>query len=141
MASAATARSAPCRTSPVISARRNACSGSVARPNRSSTASRRAAAEPLPDSAATWSNAASTSVTSSDGSSAGGGSSRSIAQPTPSGRWRGSPARKPTPARVSASGRPAKHSASSATFSLRDEVAATAFDVSTTVVNRIDTRG
>ena len=64
-----------------------------ARQQRASARRAARACDPAPLSAASASNAASTSATDSVGSAAAGGSSFSDAQPTPSTRWRGAPAR------------------------------------------------
>src|SRR3954451_1066823 len=77
------------------------------------------------------SSAASTATSVRVASAAGGGSSRSAAQPAPSRRWRGSPARNPAPIATSSRPMPAMHAASSSTFSPRDLVAATPADAST----------
>ena len=82
-ASCTSASSAPCRTSPVTRPRSQACSGPVARPNRSATAAARAARDPLPSSAATASKPSCTSATVSVGESAGSGSSARERQPRP----------------------------------------------------------
>jgi hypothetical protein len=92
-ASTITPSSAPWRISPVRSPRRNRCSDSVARPNSSSTARRRATCEPGPRVAPTLRRAASTSRTLRVGVDAGDGTSRSDAHPTPIGSWGSTPDR------------------------------------------------
>src|SRR3954468_14577134 len=122
---------APWRRSLRTRRRRKSCSGSVAAANSSWRAPARSACDPAPEMPAIRASEASTATNVSIASAAGGGSSRSAAQPTPSRRWRGSPARNPAPIATSSRSIPAMQAASSSTFSLRDRVAATAADVST----------
>ena len=68
---------APWRSSPVSSATRKRCSGSVARAKSAASASRRAACDPGPAMAPIASHAASASLSESVASVAGAGRSRS----------------------------------------------------------------
>ncbi|MGX1268486.1 hypothetical protein RKD18_001680 [Streptomyces phaeoluteigriseus] len=91
--STATASSAPCRTSPVISAIRNRCSSSVAEPINSPTSRARSACEPGPDSPPSAVSRASTSRTVSVGAAAGATGRPSAFQPMPSRPCGSRPAR------------------------------------------------
>ena len=71
---------APCRRSPSTSPRRNACSRSVARPNRSAANAERRLAEPDPDRPAMDSKVASTCRSVSDATVAAVGQ---LGQPSP----------------------------------------------------------
>ena len=138
-ASAITPASAPWRSSPPSSRRRNVCSASVAAANRSATNAARRACEPLPAVAPISVNAASTSATVSVGTAAGGGSERSAAQPTPIWRCGSSPDSQDTMTampRVSLS-RAASLSrwAIRVTFARRDDSAPTSAEVVTTSVS------
>ena len=82
-ASAIRPMSAPWRSSPPSSRRRNVCSASVAALKTALISSDLRAWEPLPATAPISVNAASTPRTVSDGSAAGAGSDLSAAQPTP----------------------------------------------------------
>ena len=90
-ASAITPSSAPWRSSPPSSRRRNVCSASVAWLNSPETSSARRACDPLPATVPISLNRASTSRTVSDGSVAGEGNERNAAQPTPICRCGSSP--------------------------------------------------
>ena len=144
-ASAITPSSAPWRSSPDSSARRKRCSRSVARPNRSASATRRAPCEPGPLSPPMCAQAASTSPTVSDGDAAGSGSSRSAAHPTPIWRWRSSPDRYATAIAASSGEASRSAPANASTFAPRALVAATvsetaARSASSTRQRRLQTR-
>ncbi len=100
-ASAITPSSAPWRSSPPTSSRRNFCSSAVARSNNASTAARRLACDPAPANSDSSANAASTSSIVSEAVSAGAGASINVRQPTPVRRWRSSPDRYVTTIAVS----------------------------------------
>ena len=127
-ASVITPSSAPCRSSPDSSPKRNRCSAEVARPNSSPTSALRAAAEPFPVTAPIAAKAASTSAKPSVGAAAGGNPSRSAAQPTPICRCGNSPDRYATA--IGTSSGPASRSAAASMSILasRALVVATACD-------------
>ena len=92
-ASSTRASSAPWRTSPRSSRRSRSCSSAVARPSSRTSASRRACWLPLPPTAATAANPASTSSRVTVAVSAGGGGSASERHPMPVRRCRTCPER------------------------------------------------
>ena len=138
--------SAPWRTSSNTRPRSSRCSASVARANSSATAPDRRAADPGPATPARRSKAESTSRTVSSGAGAGAGRSPREAQPTPVRRWRSVPERYVTTSSSSA-GRPSSvgvaggaatsrtAAAIAARLAIRDDVAATAADVSASLAN------
>ena len=131
-ASAITACSAPCRSSPVRSRARNCCSGPVARERRPVSSSRRAACEPGPVVAPIFRREASTSSTVSTGGGAfSGGRSRSAAQPMPIGGCGSSPERYATAMGISPGSSRSSTPASASIFFRRARVDATSAETST----------
>lgn len=126
--STATASSAPCLTSPVISPNRKRCSSSVAAPINSPTRRARSACEPVPDTLPSSVRRASTSRTVRVGSAAGGTGRLSAFQPMPSRPWGRRPARYGMTIGASSASASRKSSASRAIFRERAEVAATSWD-------------
>jgi hypothetical protein len=132
MASASTPSSAPCRSSPVISLRRNVCSSSVARSK--SAPRRRCRSRPAPDPATDVIRAkvSSTSQSVSDGVAAGAGRALAAAAwPRPSRRCRTEPARNATPGSISSGASARSASARRPIFPSRAVVVATRVEVTT----------
>ena len=131
-ASTITPSSAPWRSSPTSSCRRNRCSGAVARANRSAEQRPPGRLRPGPGLPA---DLLERRVDLADPQArrlgAGGGTSRSVAQPTPICRWRSSPDRNATAAAASSGVGPAQRRRRAARpCPAARTVAATAADVS-----------
>jgi hypothetical protein len=132
MAASTTPSSAPWRRFPVMRSRRNCCSTLVARLIRVLSSLRRDAVEPVPWALARRSNAASTSSTVSVGVCAGSGRSRRERNPTPRRRWGSTPDRCDTTVPTSSGAHRVSRSASACVLAVRERVAATAREASTT---------
>ena len=132
MAASTTPSSAPWRRFPVMRSRRNCCSALMARLIRVLSSLRRDAVEPVPWALARRSNAASTSSTVSVGVGAGSGRSRRERNPTPRRRWGSTPDRCDTTVPTSAGAHRVSRSARAWVLAVRERVAATAREASTT---------
>ncbi len=138
IASVITPSSAPWRSSPVMSPIRNSCSDAVAAPSSAPSASFRRCAEPAPVMVVRPVSARSTPVTVSVGSSAGAGRAEDrVRHPIPIRPWRVSPASQATVARTSSGDADDSTAASSDVFALRERVAATRSEASTTDARRV----